>query len=150
MDQASTAPASNNTPVRKRPTWVWVISVVYSLSFLYTCLSFYLCLSGAIPLNAAQKAYFEGLTALDWAFTTVIGMVSLGAAVFLFLLRRQALYLFGGSLVLNFCYGAYTLHKTWTFLSATPGAAVGMFLGWGIGAAICLYTWKLTKAGTLT
>jgi hypothetical protein len=149
MERTLTEPVTINTPSRKRPIWVWVISIFYIISAFYSCLAFYLCLTGAIPLNAAQKACFENLTVVDWGLTTVTGLVTLGSAVCLFLLRRQALYLFAGSLALHLLSNIYGLHKAATALSATPGASVGMFLGWGILLAVCLYTWRLAKAGTL-
>ena len=40
------------------------------------------------------KAYIGGLTAVDYIFTYVQPLLSISAAVALFLLRRQATYLF--------------------------------------------------------
>ena len=70
-------------------------------------LSFYLILSGAIPLEPAQKAYFDSLTLIDHVSTIIPGLLNISAAVALFLLRRIALYLFLSALGLNFVLAAW-------------------------------------------
>jgi hypothetical protein len=72
-------------------------------------------------------------------------MANLGGALALFLLRKEALYLFAGSFALGILSAIHRLPEVWAAIRATPGAAVGMFIGWGILFAICLYTAKLAK-----
>jgi len=154
VEKPSMSPETKNAASRKRPTWVWVISIFYLISFLYSSLANYLILTGAIPLNASQKVYYESLTAADWGFTIVILLTNLGGVVALLLLRKQALYLFAGSFGLGILSAIHTLPRGWAAgwaaVSATPGAAVGMFIGWGISLGICMYTAKLAKAGILS
>jgi hypothetical protein len=149
VGKTSTPSGTRNAASRKRPTWVWVISIFYIVSFLYTWLALYLALTGAIPLDASQSTYYESLTRGDWGLTVFTSLGSLGGAVLLFLLRKQALYLFAGSFALSLLSAIRTVPKGWPAVTGTPGAAVGMFIGWGILLVVCLYTAKLAKAGIL-
>jgi hypothetical protein len=105
------AAGNKNAVSRKRPTLAWVISICYLVSFVYSSLANYLILTGAIPLNASQKAYYGSLTAADWGFTILISLGNVGGAVALFLLRKQALYLFAGSFALALLSAIYRLPK---------------------------------------
>ncbi len=94
MDEAEVVPT-------QRPGWVWVISIFFFLSAGWTLLSFYLMHSGAIPLNAAQVAYFDRLTALDYISSVGIGLVHMSAAITLFFLWKVPFYLFATALTVN-------------------------------------------------
>jgi hypothetical protein len=67
----------------------------------WTLLSFVLIHAGAIPLNAAQIAYFDSLGTLDYVFSVGIGLANFLGAISLFLLRRMAFHLFASALVAN-------------------------------------------------
>lgn len=133
----------------KRPILVWVISAFYVFSTAYTLLSFYLIWSGAITVSQPQRAYFAGLTVLDYLATIITGLLNLSGAIALFLLRRLALYLFLGGfsagLVLSV---AQALTLDW--VAALPsGGLIGAILGWLIAIGIILYAWRLARAGVL-
>src|SRR5262245_18525523 len=83
---------------RKRPIWVWLISLFFLVSAIWTLLSLYLIWSGAIPLEPAQQAYFDRLTLIDHVLTIVVGVLNLSGAIALFLLRKIARDLFLSSL----------------------------------------------------
>lgn len=133
----------------RRPTWVWVISVFYFLSAAYTLLSFYLINSGAIAVPAATKAYLDGLTATDYAFTILIGLANLIGAISLFLLRKIAYPLFLASLVANVLMSVWHIVSKNMLSAFVSGGAIGMLIGWGMLLAVCLYAKKLTKSGVL-
>lgn len=141
---------TNQGEARKRPVWVWIISIFFFLSAGWTLLSFYLVYSGAIPLQPEQTAYFESLTPVDHGLTILLGLTNLGGAVALLLLRRAALYLFVGAFVLDTVMTIWhTLTKGW--VAAIGGAGlVGMLIGYGLIVAVCIYVWKLKKSGVLT
>ena len=134
---------------RRRPGWIWVISIFYMLSGGWTLLSFYLIFSGSIPLMTAQRAYFEALSSVDMLLTFLIGLVNLSGAIALFLLRRVAFHLFVGALV------ASTILTVWHaatkgWIQALGGAGfLGVIIGYGMIVAVCVYSWKLMKQGTL-
>ncbi len=135
--------------MNKRPFFVWLIAIFYLLSTLFTVLSLSLVLSGSLPLTPEQEAYFSSLSSLDYLFSFVIDLTVFAGAVALFFLRRVALYLFCGSFDLIVLMSIWHL-MTRDFLSALPsGGLLGFILGLGILAAVCLYTWKLTRAGVL-
>lgn len=135
---------------RHRPIGVWLVSVFYVFSAGWMLLSFALIFSGTIKANAAQEAYFASLTAVDWFFSLAIGVVGFSAAVSLFLLRRVALVLFLGALVLNLAFTVFQAMRT-NWLNAIGGAGLtGALLGWLILLAVIVYARGLTKKGVLT
>ena len=56
----------NEPTARKRPAWVWIISIFYIISAVWTLFSFFLIFSGALPLPPQQAAYFRSLTSIDY------------------------------------------------------------------------------------
>lgn len=134
---------------RKRPGWVWVISIFFFFSAAWTLLSFYLIHTGTIPLNQQQRAYFEGLGAFDYSVTVLLGVANLMGAACLFLLRRAALYLFGAALVVNTLFTAWQILSTpWPDTIGSSGLT-GAFIGWVLLVAVCLYVWRLSRKGVL-
>ncbi len=134
---------------KKRPIWVWVISIFYLLSAGYTLLSFYLIHTGAIPLKPVQQAYFDNLSTLDYTITILIGAANFLGAIALFLLRKQAFYLFLSAL----CAGMlltilHSIGKGWIAAVGGPGL-IGMLLGWGIAVAVIAYSRRLINRGLL-
>jgi hypothetical protein len=135
--------------VRKRTGWIWAICIFYVISVVWTLLSFYLIFSGTIPITAAQQAYFEALSPVDITLSMLIGLANLCGAVALFLLRWVAFHLFAtafaASLLMSLWHAAT---KGW--LQALGGSSfIGTIIGEGISAAVCIYTWKLMRRGTL-
>jgi hypothetical protein len=143
----------NEAPAaKKRPSWVWVISIFYALSFVWTVLSVYLIFSGSIPTTPEVKAYFGSLSAFDYGLATVQILVSLSATVALFLLRRLATYLFWSSLAVEVVWHVWHIAlRGWiTPIKSMTGASAEAFIGIGILLAVCVYSEKLKRQGTLT
>ncbi len=133
----------------KRPVLVWVISICYFLSAGWTLLSVALILSGAMPPNEAQKQYFQSLSAFDHGSTIVISGANLLGAVFLFLLKKQAFYLFSGAFTVGIALTVIQIFtKNWLGAIGIPGF-IGALLGWGIIVAIILYSRSLITKGVL-
>jgi hypothetical protein len=137
---------------RRRPVWVWVISAYYILSLLWGWLAFYVVLSGSIPMTPEAKAYVEGLTSIDYAMTAIQGLISLSAAVSLFLLRKEAYYLFWLSLVTLISMTLWHVFgRQWlSAMESMKGATAGGISGLVILIAVCLYVTRLRKSGKLT
>lgn len=135
---------------RRRPIWVWVITVFYLLSAGFTLLSFVWINIGAAKLDAAQEAYFASLTSVDWFFTLSIGVVTIAGAISLFQLRRLAVTLFSISLALNLAFTAFHIMRTnWIEVLGGPGL-FGMLIAWLILISVILYARRLTKRGVLS
>jgi hypothetical protein len=135
---------------KKRPRWVWAISIFFFLSAGWTLLSFYLISTGAIPLNAVQKEYYDRLAGVDYAVSIIMGLANLVGAVALLLLRKIAFYLFAVALGANLILAAWhTATKGW--MAAVGGAGfVGVVIGWVLLIAVCIYSWRLVQRGVLT
>ena len=105
--------------------------------------------SGAVPLTSEQAAYLHSLSVFDHAVTGVSALLNLSGAIALFLLRKEALYLFGtGFVVIIVTTLLHAIFKG--FLSALGGPGVwGMLIGLGIVAAVCWYTSRLKVRGVL-
>jgi hypothetical protein len=142
--------ADDNLRKKKRPGWVWAISILFFLAAGWTLLSFYLIDTGGVPLNAAQEAYFSSLTGVDYGLTILIGLANLSGAVALFLLRKLAFHLFAAAFVGNLLLTAsQTLTKGWVAAIGGPGF-VGAVIGWALLIAVCIYSWRLVQRGVLT
>ena len=135
---------------KKRPVWVWIISIFFFLSSVWTLFAFYLVYSGTIPLQPAQLTYFKSLTLVDHSLTVLLLLSNLGGAVALLLLRSPALYFFVGAFILNVVMTIWhILTKGW--IAAVGGAGfLGMLIAYGLIVAVCIYTWNLKKSGLLT
>lgn len=95
-------------------------------------LSFLLIFLKVVPLNEAQKTYFENLSVVDYLITIGIGALGVTGAVSLFLMKRQAVKLFGIALVLNITATVWHLFKT-NFAAAVGGSGlIGMLIGLGL------------------
>lgn len=133
----------------KRPVLVWVIAVFYGISAVLTALSFYLIYSDRIPLDSELQAFFASQSAFDQVRTFVIGATNLGAAIFLFLMRKPAAYLF------PLGFGLELVATFWEVLTGdwqtafSAGGWVGVFIGTGISIAVCVYCWRLLQRGAL-
>jgi len=132
-----------------RPLLVWLISIYFFLSASWTITSLLLIMTGAVPLSPAQKSYFESLNAADYLLTIIGALLSISAAISLFLLRKAAYYLFCASLAFNMAFTIWhIISRHWLSVIGIGGLA-GAAVGWLILFAICLYTARLAAQGTL-
>ncbi len=140
---------SNRNEKRKRPVWVWVISILFFLSAASTLFSYYLIASGKIPLSPTEKAYLESLTSVDITISILIGLINLIGAVNLFLLRKQAFYFFLSAFILNVAVTVWQILNKGFVEAMQASGLIGMLIGWGILVVVCVYTKKLEKSGIL-
>jgi len=139
---------ATETPTR-RPVWVWLISVYFFLSASWTLLSFYLIRIGAVPLTPPQRSYFESLNGADYLLTIIGALLTLSAAVSLFLLSKSAYYLFCATLAFNIAYTLWhIISRHWISVIGVAGLA-GAGIGSLIMFVICLYTARLMAQGKL-
>lgn len=133
----------------KRPRWVWVISIFFFLSAGWTLLSFLLIHAGAVALNAAQVAYFDSLTAWDYASSLGIGLANLTGAITLFLLRKAAFYLFAFAFSANLLLTSWHVATKGWFAAMSGAGLVGAVIGLGLLFAVCAYSRRLLQQGVL-
>jgi hypothetical protein len=135
---------------KKRPGWVWAISIFFFLSPGWTLLSFYLIGTGVVSLNAVQKVYFSNLTTIDYILTILIALANLLGAVALFLLRKVAFHLFITAFSVNLLLTAWhTVTKGWIAAMGGPDL-LSALIGWALLVAVCIYSWRLIQRGVLT
>lgn len=105
--------------------------------------------AGSVQLDAAQVAYFDSLTALDYVITVGIGVANFLAAIALFLLRRIAFYLFASALVGNILLTFWHV-ATKGWVAALGGVGlVGAVTGLGLLVVVCIYSRRLLERGVL-
>jgi hypothetical protein len=147
--QSRVADATVGVADRARPAWVWAIAIFFGLSTVWTLLSFALIGSGAIPLNAEAKAYYAGLSALDYALAIAGASLNLCGIVLLFLLRAKAPAFLLAALTIGVVNTLYQV-ATKNLLSAAGGSgSVGMLIGLLLWGVICAYAYRLRRRGVL-
>lgn len=135
---------------QKRPLGVWIIAVFYLLSAGWTLLSYILIFGGIIAINEAQRIYFASLGLFDWITTILIMILSLSAAISLFLLRKISVFLFSIVLFLNTILTLLQILQTnWAEAVGIPGL-IGVIIGWMILIIIFLYAKNLAKKQILS
>lgn len=135
--------------LNKRPALVWIISIFFLVSAGYTLYAFILLISGAVYLNPQQEMYLASLSYFDYITTIGIGVLNLGGAVALFLLRKQAPYFFLGGFILGLASTVYhAVEKGWMVAIGGPGL-VGSFLFQVVMITIVIYAFRLRKRGIL-
>ena len=112
-------------------------------------LSFLLIFTGAVPLNDAQKEYFQAQSLIDYGSTICIGTANLVGAVLFLLLKKPAYYLFAtafGVVILLTIYQIFT--KDWLNAIGGPGL-IGAAIGWGLTMAVIIYAKRLINRNIL-
>jgi hypothetical protein len=146
---AASIERDRQAPGRKRPIGVWIICIYFTISLIFTIYSFWAVLSGAIELDAEMEAYFQSLRPLDYALSTVTGVISLAFIVMLFRLKRPALPLFGLSFALMIV--SWLMQTEWAALAENyAGIIAGGLTSLLVNALILLYVYRLDRKGVLT
>ena len=82
-------------------------------------------------------------------FAIATGLLNFLGAIYLFLLRRAAFYLFLLAFVLGMVMTVYHIFfKNWLAAIGGPGL-IGVIIGWGTSVAIIIYARKLIKKDIL-
>ncbi len=139
------------TKEKKRPILVWVIFMFFLVTVISTLFSFYLIYTGKVSLSEISGVNLKSLTVVDIGLSTFVGLTNLTGAVLLFFLRKQALYCFITSLVVNLSAFIWQLTSKGIMVvkSISLNSLIGMVAAWAILIAVCFYAWQLKKNGTL-
>jgi hypothetical protein len=130
---------------RQRSAFVWIISGLIVLSVLGTNLYVLLHLAG-IDINAEFASRLEAMTIVDYARRIVFGALELAAAISLFLLRKLAVHLFLGLLVLFVTFTLYSLVIGTLAAQDALVIAVGGLIAFGLPLG---YSLRLMNKGVL-
>ena len=135
----------------KRPGWVWVISFYYVLSVLWSSIALYALSSGGIHVTPEGKQYFASLNMFDYALSVFQSLLSLSAAVMLFLLRKVAYPLFCTAFVVALASILWNVFaRNWlAAMKSMRGGLLGALIGMAILFAVCFYTRRLSETGKL-
>ena len=132
---------------KKRPVWVWIISVFTFLTAGITLLA--ILAAAMLPINEVETDVAPA-TLFDYVAALVFSLAAVVAAIYLLRLRKAAFYWFTVPFV------ASVLLSFWDAM--TKGVAESMIgqdvvgyavFGAVIGLAICVYCWSLIKKGIL-
>jgi hypothetical protein len=132
-----------------RPFWIWSITAFFLAASVLISLAFILALGGRIDLTAAQQAYLDGLTPLDYLIIGAVMACNLVGAVFLVMLRGFAVPL----LVVGWAFGFFQLlwhavGKGWLSAIGAPGVASFAAANF-LSLVIIAYALGLARRGVL-
>lgn len=134
---------------KKRPLGIWIITAFYFYSVYIVLRSYWLINMGLIPMNEVQRSYLASVSATNWFIPIITGILTLAAAVSLFLLRRISLMLFVISFGLSLFATLFeALTTNWVKAMASTGnggGLIGVAVGWIIQISILLYINNLIK-----
>jgi hypothetical protein len=134
---------------KKRPVWVWIISIYYFISVAFGVLFLGLIFSGGSAFSPFLAHSLRKFTTIDYTVMVLKYTLMLGSALTLFLMRKQALLFFLASLVLSIAALILPTVANATMRSNPVPILVLCAIGFLLQAAICLYCWSLIKKGIL-
>lgn len=89
-------------------------------------------------------------TAMTWTLGGLLPLANLAGAVFLFMLRKPAFYIFSAMLTAGLLIGVIQMIRLDTSLETlTRQGLTQALLGYVITLCVCIYTYRLKKQGTL-
>lgn len=137
------------SPRQERSVWIWAASLWFLFSATLTLISLYSFRMGIVSVDDKQKAYFEAMTSFDYVATTTLASLNLLGAVFLFLLRKPAPYLFSAAFALNVLFTTWHAMGKGMLSVISAGHLTSFVFGLAIQLAVCIYCWRLTKQRVL-
>ena len=133
----------------RRPTWVWVISILYVLGGLWSLFITTMMHSGAFPTPPEARAYYDSLSVVDYTLTFLTTALNVIGGILLFRLRAKAFVFLTGAVVsslLTLVYQSFT--GSLGRMIAGPGG-YGLFIGIGVALAVIAYVHRLKVKGVL-
>jgi len=138
---------------RRRPFWVWVISLLYFFTGTRALLLLLriLGMDTAVDETQATALLEVKKQLLLWSMYGLIPAANLAGGVLLFKLHRWAYYCFALILSLNLVNMVRSVLFDGGAVQLTSGSSVvGVLLGLGVIFAVCVYTYRLKENGILT
>ena len=135
---------------RKRSVWIWLITI-YCLFVSILNIHFSLPYFYEDRIMIAEEYYEPSI--IDMTINLVMYILVICGTISLFLLRRIALYLFISAFLLaTILYLYFALPIGWTQflkLHLYNRFHAPLFFDYAFYLAVCVYTWKLVRSGTL-
>lgn len=139
-----------SSPKKKRPFWVWIISGFYLFSGVMN-LSMLLMIHTENPGLTPEALATLQKTAMAWTLGGLLPLANLAGAVFLFMLRKPAFYIFSAMLAAGLLNGIIQFARLDASLETLSRQGLTQaLLGYTITLCVCIYTYRLKKQGTLT
>ena len=126
-----------------------MIAIIYIFGGLWGLLSLVLTRLGTIAIPPEMKAYYEGLTIIDYGVTVIVTLLNLTGAILLFRLRSKAVGFLGAAVgisALSLFYRLFTSESSEAL--ATPGSS-GMVIGFVVSVAVVVYAYWLHSRSIL-
>jgi hypothetical protein len=131
-----------------RPVPIWVIAIVVLCATAFSLFSIAMVpsmLAVSSDVGDAQRQFLESQTTLNYVLAVATILGNLTGAVLLFLMKRQALYVFIGALVLALANTTYNIFvNNWLTAVGSTGLIVAL-AGWAVNVIIILYVWSLFR-----
>ena len=124
----------------KRPLLVWLIFLFFVLSGVFTLARLVEFYSGAVHMDAAQKAFFDRLDAFAWVSSLSLIAMNTTAAILLFCLWKSAVDVLVAATVLHAVIDVHSARM----LGPTLGVQ-----GWALILMVLLYAIELRQRGVL-
>lgn len=127
-----------------------LIALLIMVTSSTSLISYFTLVSGIRDLSLEQQMIIDSLSWVDIGLTFFINISVFTAGVWLFLLRRPALFSFLCAL------GASVAKLIWAaFSGESPAAAFSLerssgLVIFGLLLAVCIYTWRLNRSGALS
>lgn len=136
----------------KKPLWVYAIAIFYFCVGAMTLLTFIHLhtVQEAAPLTPEQLARLR-TEIRAWSMFGLLPAVNIAAAVALFRMRAAAFYLFSGLLAARICNDTILLlfFDQLANIESSGEKLTGLFIGYAITLAVCVYTYRLKQAHRL-
>jgi hypothetical protein len=149
-------------PPAERPVLVWIISIFYfvftpigliSLLLMPFLFSFILHSDAGARMPEAQRHLLEAYGPMDYLLGAANSLIVFAGALYLFWLRRPALYCFAATFVIGVINLIYKIvFQNWLASLDGPGMIGGIFgmvFGFGLSIAIISYVAYLFYKGVL-
>jgi hypothetical protein len=133
----------------RRPTWVWVISILYVLGGLWSLFITTMMHSGTVPTPPEARAYYDALSVVDYTLTFLTTALNVIGGILLFRLRAKAFVFLTAAVVsslLTLVYQSFT--GSLGRMIAGPGG-YGLFIGISVALAVIAYVHRLKVKGVL-
>jgi hypothetical protein len=80
---------------RQRPIWIWIIVLFYGCGAISQLVTHTMMLTQAMPIPTELTGYLESWTVFDKVIPYILSLLLLVTLVYMFLLRKVAVSLFG-------------------------------------------------------
>jgi hypothetical protein len=134
---------------RKRPVWVWIITIFYMFGALSAIISQIAVATGLLAVPAEVREYYASRTVLLHVLGFIPLLLNVVAAVLLWRLRKAAFTLFCLTFAMGAAFMGVQLLTGSYPISLFKSTIGSQAIGWVVGIMVIAYTYHLMRRGTL-